>query len=72
MAELKFFGYLSDLVGTRIEELSLDHPMPLRELVPPGFPDANIIILINQKAGNLNSEITDQDSVVFMPILSGG
>lgn len=72
MAELKFFGYLSDLVGTRIKELSLDHPMPLKELVPPGFPEGNIIILINQKVGNLDSKITDQDSVVFMPILSGG
>ncbi len=72
MAELRFFGYLSDLVGTRIEALSLDHPMPLRELVPPNFPGENIIILINQKVGNLDSEITDQDSVVLMPVLSGG
>ncbi len=72
MAEIKFFGYLSELVGTRIKELSLDHPMPLRELVPPGFPEANIIILINQRAGNLDSEINDQDCVALMPILSGG
>ena len=72
MAEIKFFGYLSELVGTRIMELSLDHPMPLRELVPPGFPESNIIILINQRVGNLDSEITNQDRVVLMPILSGG
>jgi len=72
LAELKFFGYLSDLVGTRIRDLSLDHPMPLRELVPSGFPEANIIILINQRVGNLDSEINDQDCVALMPILSGG
>lgn len=72
MAELKFFGYLSDLAGTRIKELSLERPVTLRELVPPSFPETHIIILINQKVGNLDSEITDKDSVVFMPILSGG
>jgi molybdopterin converting factor small subunit len=72
LAELKFFGYLSDLVGTRIKELRLEHPVALRELVPSTFPEVNIIILINQKAGNLDSEIKDQDSVVLMPVLSGG
>ena len=72
MAELRFFGYLSDLVGTRIKEVRLEQPVSLRELVPPTFPETNIIILINQKVGNLDSEITDSDSVVLMPILSGG
>ncbi len=72
MAEIRFFGYLSDLVGTRVKELTLEGPVILRELVPPTFPDTNIIILINAKAGSLDSEITDKDSVVFMPVLSGG
>ena len=72
MAELRFFGYLSDLAGARIKELRLEQPVILRELVPPTFPETNIIILINQKVGNLDSEITDGDSVVLMPILSGG
>ena len=72
MAEIKFFGYLSELVGTRRIEVPLEHPRTLRKLVPPSFAEANIIILINQKVGNLDSEITDQDSVTFMPILSGG
>jgi molybdopterin converting factor small subunit len=72
LADLKFFGYLSDLVGTRIKELKLDHPVRLRELVPSAFPETNIIILINQKVGSLDSEIKDQDSVALMPVLSGG
>ena len=72
MAELRFFGYLSELAGTRAKELTLERPTTLRSLVPPAFPEANIIILINQKAGSLDSEITDRDSVVFMPVLSGG
>ncbi len=72
MAELKFFGYLSDLAGTRIKELSLDHPVLLRELVPASFPELDMIILVNGKVGTLDSEITDPDRVVLMPILSGG
>ncbi len=72
MAEIRFFGYLSDLVGTRVKELKLDRPVTLRKLVPSTFPETNIIILVNQKAGSLDSEITDRDSVVFMPVLSGG
>ena len=67
-----FFGYLSELVGTRRMEVPLEHPRTLRKLVPSSFAEANIIILINQKVGTLDSEITDQDSVTFMPILSGG
>ena len=72
MAELKFFGYLSDLAGTRVKEVKLERPVTLRELMPPAFPETNIIILINQKAGNLDSKVEDQDSVVLMPVLSGG
>jgi molybdopterin converting factor small subunit len=72
LAEIRFFGYLSDLVGTRIETVRLERPVTLRELLPPSFPEANIIILINQSTGTLDSKITDQDSVVFMPFLSGG
>ena len=53
MAEIRFFGYLSDLVGTRVKELKLERPVILRELVPPTFPDTNIIVLINGKAGAL-------------------
>lgn len=72
MAELKFFGYLSDLAGTRIRKVNLEHAVLLRELVPASFPELDIIILINGKAGNLDSKIIDQDLVVLMPILSGG
>lgn len=72
MAELKFFGYLVDIVGARAKEMSLEKPVALREILPSPFPEKNIIILINQKAGNLDSLIKNEDSVVLMPILSGG
>jgi len=72
LAELKFFGYLSDIVGSRGKEVNLEKPIPLREMLPSPFPETNIIILINEKVGGLDSLVQDEDSVVLMPILSGG
>ena len=72
LAELKFFGYLADIVGTRAKEVSLEKPVALREILPSPFPETNIIILINQKAGRLDSVIRNEDLVIIMPVLSGG
>jgi molybdopterin converting factor small subunit len=72
LAKLKFFGYLADIVGCRAKEMTLDKPVALREMLPSPFPEENIIILVNQKVGNLDSLIKDEDSVVLMPFLSGG
>jgi molybdopterin converting factor small subunit len=72
VAELKFFGYLADIAGARVKELDLERPVVLREILPPSFPEKNIIILINQKAGDLDSLIRDEDRVALMPVLSGG
>ena len=72
LAELKFFGYLADIVGARAKEVSLEKPVALREILPSPFPETNIIILINQKAGRLDSLIRNEDLVTIMPVLSGG
>jgi len=72
LAKLKFFGYLADIAGARAKEMSLEKPVALREILPSPFPEKNIIVLINQKTGSLDSLIKDEDSIVLMPILSGG
>jgi molybdopterin converting factor small subunit len=72
LAELKFLGYLSKVVGTREQNLFLDKPTPLRKVLPPSFPEKDIIILIDNKVGNLDSLIKNDNSVILMPILSGG
>jgi molybdopterin converting factor small subunit len=72
LAELKFFGYLADIAGARAKEMNLEKPVALREILPPSFPEKNIIILINQKAGHLDSLIRNEDRVALMPVLSGG
>lgn len=72
MAELKFFGYLADLAGARIKEIILEKPAALREILPPAFPEKNIIILVNQEPARLDSLIRNEDRVSLMPVLSGG
>lgn len=72
MAELKFFGYLADIAGARAKEMCLEKPVALREILPTSFPETNIIILINQEVGHLDSLIRNEDRVALMPVLSGG
>lgn len=72
MAEIKFFGYLSDISGLRKKEVNVEKPIPLRKMLPSPFPETDIIVLINGRAGHLDSLIQNEDEVVLMPILSGG
>ena len=72
MVQLKFLGYLAEVAGGRTREVTLKEPTRLRGMLPQSFPEENIIILIDDKVGTLESVIQDESSVVFMPILSGG
>lgn len=72
MVEIKFLGYLSEIAGARKKEVFVESPMPLREILPPSFPEKNIIVLIDGKSGDLNTLVSPGQSVILMPILSGG
>jgi molybdopterin converting factor small subunit len=72
LAELRFFGYLTDIAGARKKEIKLENPVALKEILPPAFPGKNVLILINQSPGRLDSLVRDEDTVALMPILSGG
>jgi molybdopterin converting factor small subunit len=72
LAELKFLGYLAEVVGARTRNLVLDKPTPLRKILPSSFPEENVIILIDKKVGSLDSLIENGNSIVIMPVLSGG
>ena len=72
MAELKFLGYLAEVVGARTKNLVLDKPTPLRGILPSSFPEENVIILIDKKVGSFDSLIENGNSIIIMPVLSGG
>jgi len=72
LAELKFLGYLAEVVGARTKNLVLDKPTPLRSILPSSFPEKDVIILIDKKVGSFDSIIENGNSIVIMPMLSGG
>ena len=72
MAALKFLGYLAEIAGAREKNLVLEKPMPLRRVLPPSFPEENVIILVDKRVGSLDSVIENESSVIIMPMLSGG
>lgn len=72
MAEFKFLGYLAEVAGGRTREVVLEKPVPLREILSMPLPEEKIIILIDGKVGHPDSMIRNEDSVVIMPMISGG
>lgn len=72
MVEIKFLGYLTEMAGTRKKEVFIESPTPLRKILPPSFPEKNIIVLIDGKSGDLDTLISPGQSITIMPILSGG
>jgi len=72
LAELKFLGYLAEVVGARTKNVVLDKPTSLRKILPASFPEENVIILIDKKVGSFDSLIENGNSIIIMPVLSGG
>jgi len=60
------------VAGGQTKQCPLEKPTRLRDILDASFPEKNVIFLIDQKVGNLDSIIEDNNSVVIMPILSGG
>lgn len=72
MAEFKFLGFLAEIAGARSKEVVLEKPTRLREILPARFPEERVIVLIDQHVGHFDSLIEDKDSVILMPLISGG
>ncbi len=72
MAQLRFLGYLSDVAGTRTKQVALIGISRVRDLLPDGFPETNLLVLVNGTPGTLETVIEDHDSVTFLPMISGG
>ncbi|MCK5554329.1 MAG: MoaD/ThiS family protein [Deltaproteobacteria bacterium] len=72
MAEFRFLGYLGEIFGKKRVRISLESPMKLRDILEVEFPEDRSIVLINQRVGNFDSLIRNEDKVVIMPMISGG
>ncbi len=72
MAEFRFLGYLGEIFGKKRVRISLESPMKLRDILEVECPEDRSIVLINQRVGNFDSLIRNEDKVVIMPMISGG
>lgn len=72
MATIRFLGVLAEKVGKKTVEVTLKNPVKLREVLPLPFQEEDVLILIDGEVGHLNSSIEDRDSVMILPMLSGG
>jgi len=72
MAEFRFLGYLGEIFGKKRVKIFLESPMKLRDILEVEFPEDRSIVLINQRVGNFDSLIRNEDKVVIMPMISGG
>jgi sulfur carrier protein ThiS len=72
MAKFRFLGYLAEMTGVRVKDVTLEQPKQLRDICHLSLPEGTIIILINGKVGYPDSLIKNEDSVTIMPIISGG
>jgi len=72
MAEFRFLGYLAEVYGKKRVKIPLATQKKLRDILEVKFPEDRSIVLINQGVGNFDSLIRNGDTVVVMPMISGG
>ncbi len=72
LALLRFLGYLTDIAGTRTKEVAVMGKSRVRDLLPEGFPETNVLVLVNGTPGTLETIIENHSSVTFLPMISGG
>ncbi len=72
MVEIKFIGFIAEKMGTRELKISLKQPMKLKNLIEVELSKDRSIVLINLKRGTFDTLIKNGDSVIIMPVVSGG
>ncbi len=83
MPQLLFFGKLGDLAGGRTRDISIPKPettvAQLISLIGDDDPalggalrDASVRIVVNEQFSSLDTVISENDEVAFLPPVSGG
>jgi len=72
MVKVKYIGYLAELVGIREEEIKVEKPVRVREILRIKSDLEELIILVNGLPGSLNSLVDRDDVVSVLPVISGG
>ncbi|OYT30034.1 MAG: molybdopterin synthase sulfur carrier subunit [Thermofilum sp. ex4484_82] len=73
MVRIKYIGYLADLVGKRKEEIQVKLPVKIKNILKLKNVDMEeLVVLVNGRAGNLDTIVSGDDEISILPVISGG
>jgi len=73
MVRIKYIGYLADLVGKRNEEIQVKSPVKIKNILKLKNVDMEeLVVLVNGRAGNLDTIVSGDDEISILPVISGG
>jgi molybdopterin converting factor small subunit len=72
MVEVKFIGFIAEKMGAQAVKISLKQPMKLKDMLEVELSEDRCIVLINHKRGTLDSLIKNGETVMILPVVSGG
>ena len=72
MVRIKLVSYLSTMMKWREKEMNITKPTRVGDLISIPLPEDRIIILINEKGGNYDSLVSNDDEVKIFPVVGGG
>ncbi|MCD6457500.1 MAG: MoaD/ThiS family protein [Thermoproteales archaeon] len=73
MVRIKYIGYLADLVGKRKKEIQVKSPVKIKNILKLKNVDMEeLVVLVNGRAGNLDTIVSGDDEISILPVISGG
>lgn len=73
MVKIKLFSPLSEKLGFKEKEISINKEIPVREIPELSSVDLNgYIILVNKRIASLDTKINDADEILILPYVEGG
>lgn len=74
MVKIKLLGYPADAAGFKEKEIKIEGKVKIRDLIKfeKKVSEDRIIILVNHNPADLDTEVSDKDYVLVLPVVGGG
>lgn len=72
MVKIRLIGFFRFVLGKEVIEVQLEKPTKLINVIGELPDKERAIVLINGKNASFDSEVTNSDEVMIIPIIGGG
>ncbi|MGQ4834366.1 MAG: MoaD/ThiS family protein [Candidatus Asgardarchaeia archaeon] len=74
MVKIKILGYPAEAAGFKEKELRIYQKVKIRDLVKfhKKVSEERIIVLVNHNPATLDTEVSDDDFILILPVVGGG